>query len=433
MILKKLLLPLIVLTNLYGSTYDDALDAYNHKDYEKSIILIKSDKNLYKNIEAQLLWARAENQLSNEALAMSAYERVLMLDENNLEASLYLAKIYNKQGLYTQSEHLAKNLNNYQLSPAQRSAVSALLDASSKDINRFRTNAHINIGYDTNVNSNAGAGNLNNFYNDIGLGGVVVDDIISTLFTSYGLNLSYLNELGYKNGFYMQADSNLYGQNNFEDNAKRYNTYFGKASLGLGYKFSQNTFYLPIAYDRLNYLEKDLLQTYSINPILNTILNKNLLSSIKLLYKQRSYIDKVDQKRDDNEYGADFTLYGVYNKNFAYIKLGGNSFSASKKESISYTDKNLFNFSTGVNFILASDHIFSFDYRFRFALFKDQVSQNNLNQRRDIYNNISISYNTSFFDFLQTNINYSYTNNTSNYIPAVYAKNVFSFGLQYNY
>ncbi len=430
--MKKLLLLVILLNTLHASTYGEALISFNKKDYEGTIQLLQNDTSSFTDIDSQILWARAEKNLSHEPLAMSAYERVLMLDESNIEASLYLAKIYKKQGLYTQSKHLVKNLNNYQLSPSQRSAVAALLN-SSDNINKFRENANINIGYDTNVNVNAGAGNLDNFYNDIGIGGVSTDGVISTLFVSYGVNLSYLNELGSKNGFYMQGDINLYGQNNFEDKAKRYNTYFGKGSLGLGYKFSKNTLYIPISYDRLNYLKKDLLQTYSINPILNTVLNKNFLSSLKILYKKRAYIEKVDQNRDDNEYGVDETIYAIYHKNFIYLKLGADSFIASKTNPVSYTDKNLFNFGSGLNYVIASNHIISLDYRFRFALFKDKVSINNLNPRRDIFNNISLSYNTVFFKFLQTNLSYSYTNNMSNYIPAAYAKNVVSFGLQYNY
>jgi len=76
--------------------YQEGVRAYDAKEYEKAASYFKKSKKEYSNVAMQLLWAKSEMALGRINYAISAYERVLMLEPQNLEADEVASSFYDK-------------------------------------------------------------------------------------------------------------------------------------------------------------------------------------------------------------------------------------------------------------------------------------------------------------------------------------------------
>ncbi len=424
--MKKILLFVLLHLTLFAQS---AQEFYDEKDYRSALNMIEKDYAGFTDIHKQLLWARCAKELDDEEDAMSAYERVLNLDEENIEAALFLATIYQKQNMKKESKALVEKLKKYTLSANDQNTLQALL-SEKNERSTFRVNINAKAGYDSNVNANAGSGNLDAYYQDIGSNAVASEDVKESAFLSYGANLSYLYDMGAKNAWYLQADLNLYGQN--YERAEQYDIYFAKVELGIGYKFDKASLYLPVAYDDLYYLENNLLHTLSITPTLNRVYNENYISTMQLIYKSRSYIREDLKNRDDNEFGLKFSLFKVYAQSYIFGSVLADYFKAKEVSTVKYINKNLYEFALGMNYHIGSGYFTKLSYQYRYTIFED-VLMNESEARLDHYNHVSLDFSKVFWKKYETALNYVHIANLSNYVPSHYDKDVVSLSLQYNY
>jgi len=72
----------------------DAQRLYNQKNYSGAIAQAKKSTHEYSNPNLHLIWAKSAKVLGNNLEAMSAYERVVMLQPSNIEAKKELARTY---------------------------------------------------------------------------------------------------------------------------------------------------------------------------------------------------------------------------------------------------------------------------------------------------------------------------------------------------
>ncbi len=427
--INKLTISLLFVSSTFlsAAVMQEAQSAFDKNEYAQTVKLLRQDVSGYADVNHHILWGQAQEALGNDDQALSAYERALMIDNSNVDVMIALARLYKKVKMDDDAGKLINDLSTYVLSPAQRSALSNL-GSKKESLNNFRASAGISTGYDSNVNASAGAGNLDAYYQDLGLN-VLTTDVAGSGFVSYKANASYVHELGEAKGFYAQGDANFYGQNNFS--ASDFDTYYGRASAGMGYKYSDYSVYVPLAYDRVYYLERDLLQTYAIAPILNAVLNKNLLISTGFKYQIRRYINENDSSRDDNVLGVNAALIGVMGKSLVYLKGSLEEYSA--QENATFVEKTLFSVMTGFTYNAGKGYSLGGNYRFRFAQFTDPVKPDSLLIRRDIYNSLNLNASKVFMKNFQATLDYKFIRNASNYVPADYNKNIMTLGLQYNY
>ena len=90
----KILIILTLLSILANADYEIANKYYDAKKYQKAIDELKSSTVEYSNPKLHLLWAKSAEMLGNKKEAMSAYERVNILDSNATESRIALLKIY---------------------------------------------------------------------------------------------------------------------------------------------------------------------------------------------------------------------------------------------------------------------------------------------------------------------------------------------------
>lgn len=412
---KKLTLLLVTQTVLLAGIAK-MQTLYDQKKYEQVIAEAQKSTSEYGNSKLHLLWAESAKALHKDEMAMSAYERVLMIDPDNKEVRVQLAMLYASMDRDDLANKMSRSLENYQLTPAQRTSLETL---KKNDLERLNTSASIAIGYDSNINVSPGDLDLPLYGEEIG-----------TMFTLFKGSLSYTHELDEKGGWYLRSDADIYYQNNAD--ASYYNLFAGSVDIGPGYSEGMYDVYLPVSYRRFHYLNRDFLESVSFDPRINIALSKSYILNFSARYTQRTYFDETDKNRDDSVAGIGAGLYWFLDDNFAYINTNYDNYSAKYSDSLLFTDKETMKISMGVNYYVEEWFFARLDYRYRYAKYDDQVEDSG-DKRRDRFHQIEAKVSRMISDTLEALLLYRYSRNNSNYVVMEYDKDVVMLGLQYNY
>jgi len=416
---------LSLLTVLANASYEKAKEFYEEGAYEQAIAEAKASTSEYSNPQLHLVWAESEEALGNTKEAMSAYERVLMLDETQSSVRVKLVAIYSKSGRATLASSMKESLNNYQLTPAQRSSLELL---EKQTITTLKAKGSLALGYDSNINVSALSEDLEAYYNTTAIEGEV-----STLFSRVNASVSYINDFETKGGWYVRGDVKLYYQNNFDANL--YNMFIGTLEGGVGYAGSGYTLYFPLAYERVHYLDVDMLGAVKLQPKLNITLSSNVIVNLNVKYASKTYQERRYELMDESSYGGGAGVYYLFGENFLYANFMYEEFSAKEDSSLAFVNKETFTSSLGVNYNVANLFTTRLDYRYRKADYEDGIDALTFlgAQRSDSFNQVELKLSHYFAKHYEAFVLGKYIENTSNYIPAEYSKNIAMFGLSANY
>ena len=421
----RVIILLTTLTILASANYEKAKEFYEKKEYQKAVDEAKASTTEYSNPKLHLIWAKSEEALGNMKQAMSAYERVVMLDENDTDSRVKLVQVYNNSNRKTLAKGMSSELKNYQLTPEQRSSLELL---EKESISTFKAKATLSVGHDSNINVSADSEELNIYYNTLGLGGEK-----ATLFARVNGSASYINDFDTKGGWYTRGDMRIYYQSNFD--ASLYNMFIGSVEAGIGYAGNGYTLYLPIGYDRVHYLDTDMLSQIKILPKANITLNDNIILNLNAKYTKKTYNDALYKRMNDKSYGVGAGLYYLFDKNFVYMNFMYENFSATETLNFAYIDKTTLTTSLGLNYNVADIFTTRVDYRYRKADYSDGIYYLRFfgPKRSDDYNQVELKVSHYFGEHYELFISDRYIKNFSNYIPAKYSKNIAMFGLSANY
>jgi len=386
---KLILIPLVTVT-----IYADCLDLGNNIDQ-----------------------AECYEKQGNTNLAQAAYERAILEDTNASSARVQLATLYQKMQMPSSANAILSELDQKQLSPQQLTSLKALKEREEQKHSIFHSRVTLDMGYDSNIN-----------INPIDKTGVSSpQDRMDTIFSRATASVSYLYDLSDMGGWYLRTDGELYYQNNIS--AHRYDTLYGRIYAGGGYHNENFVFYLPLFYDRLNYLDKDLLQESGLRPDLNFQLSSTLILDLYGYYSHRQYIQPQDTFRNDDQWGVGGALFWLKNKNMAYIKLEYLDFIAQDDTPPDYTDKVLYTVKLGAVYHLFEKSDLFADYQFIFG----DYAATTIGSRTDYNHDISIALEHDIYKSLRVRGAYRYLYSDSNLPVATYQKNEVLLGLVYNY
>ncbi len=231
----RVLLLSVSLSVLLFSSVQDAQEFYNNSKYKEAIQEAKSSTNDYGNPLLHLIWADSANALGLQDEAMSTYERVLMLEENNVKARQSLVKLYKD----TSRDKLAIDMMTEFKDQFSQDELKGLETVSKSSL---KSSLSVDMGYDSNINVNPGGDILDNYYGSIGN-----KDIISTTFIRFNGDISYTDSIIDSENWYFKARLNVYHQHNFDESY--YNISLAKIELGTGYMNDSYNLYLPLSYN----------------------------------------------------------------------------------------------------------------------------------------------------------------------------------------
>jgi len=418
---RLLLLVFLGSFSLHGATMQAITDAYEKSEYAKTVALCDASTTLFSSAKMQYIWAKSLEALGRDVEAMSAYERVLMLDEGNNEAANALALLYAKlemsQALWKKQAIDASRLN-----AQARAAISTLKKERAKHFATIRTE----LGYDTNINISPGQGAINDFEASENID-TDANDEQATLFAAVDGTYSYRNRAK-SEGLIYGADAKMHLQGN--EAQPLYNLGYGKAAMGVGYGFNSLLLYLPVELDYLYYLEQSLFSMVGAKPQLDWMVAKHSIIRLQGGYHSRAYSSE-QQGRSDTIGSASLAYYYIVGASFAYASLAFDSYSATEATPLIYTDKTFAKLLMGANYALNK-----WQYRGQLMLqngsYADKVVNDDA-KRKDFFYLIRLEANRQISKHWQGAITLEHQNNHSNYSLATYNKNIISAAVIWNY
>lgn len=413
----RIFLFLVTLCSLLMSESIDSLEKlYDDGHYEEVIQKARLSHELYDDARLHLLWGKSAQKLGDQLSAMSAFERSVMLDSDNVELQVTLLEIYEALGRSMLAYELRESLARRQLTPEQRSRL-AVIDERYES--RLRMMARLGAGFDTNIAANS----------DFEDSTSENDQIIESHFAQLDLMLSYLYFMGEASQWYLRSDLQFYGKQYSE--SSYYDLYDAKAALGIGYQNGRVTLQLPVAYERLYYMDRDLLHAFKTYPSVTYLLNASWNLLLQGSYEQRTFIQETDSMQDDEIYGA---LLGVYYKQaegFLYLKGGANRYEGTDENPLIFTDKDVLYAQIGGSYMLDAWQS-RIDYLYR-DLSYDEASLSNAESREETYHQVDFELGRVFNRAWYVGVNYRYSVNHSNYETVEYDKQIMMMQLRYSY
>ena len=370
------------------------------------------------NEHTDLLIGECYEKESNTNLAQAAYERAILEDDDNTQARLKLAALYNAMQMKAQADAILLNVNETQLSPEQRTSLALLRATEAESITDFRARIGLDLGYDSNIN-------VSPLSDDLATN--VVDAATETLFSRLRADVSYLHDLNTAGGWFLRTDANLYYQNNAS--AHYYDAAYARIYAGGGYRGENFSLYVPLFYNRLNYLDRDLLQETGVLPDLDIQLTNTLILNFNAMYSARRYIQSSDTLRDDDILSAGSGLFWLEGKDIAYIKIRYENYTAINGNAVAFTDKVMYYGMLGGLYSMQNIVDLRLNYQYRYGDFKEVIA----GKREDSNHEVRIAFERDILKQLRLRAQYRYVTNISNYDLAEYDKNEMMLGIMYNY
>jgi len=402
----KIILILLSLSLMLQASYTKMLKLYQAGHYSQTIKEAKHSLEEYSNPQLHLLWAKSAQKLGNEKDAMGAYERVLILDENNEEAFTALNTLY-------------ENSNRQNLSA----------NADNEDNNKMKVRANIALGYDSNVNVNPGSAALDDFFGTVGSQGK-----IGSKFLRFSANMTYTYYFENYPGWFAKGVLDFYNQSNFS--AHRYDLRVATTEVGLGYESDRYRLYLPLRYNSVHYLDKNLLEHYEFLPHITLPVFDATFLDVNALYIQRAYLDSIDNVNDADTWGLGTGLYFPLYGSRASVHLQYEKRTSSQSTHNKFLDANFFRIDASIQHYFTPELYIELTYLYRYGDYSDDIGTllvPDSTLRKDDFNQIDVelTYNISKKYALYARDTYS--NNRSTYTPSRYTKNIIMFGIKLNY
>lgn len=404
----KLLLVLQLLSLIVSADIQKAKRLYKEHKYRKAIEELKYSTNDYVNPQLHLLWAQSAEKLGRNEEAMSAYERVLIMDPQNQHAKEALERIYQA---------------------SQRKELEHILTSNEAKNSLSTLSAKVSIsgGYDTNANYSASTSMLTDYYGfNTGFGN------IASIFSNLNANVHYLNDLDDKGGWFAQVDLNGYHRSNAS--AHLYDTLIGGISAGVGYYTQKYTLFIPLTYNTIHYLDISFFDDIIITPQLIYVLDTNFVMRVSCKYSQKTYNEQY-KGMDSQSYGIGYGINYTDNKNFLDFNLFYENYSSQQTLHYLYIDKSFSMLDIYYRYKINTKLDTALNYRYRYGSYDDVSNprSTSLSQRTDSFNQVEVKLLYHFNKMFDAYLSQTYAKNISNFTPAKYDKSVSTFGINLNY
>jgi len=398
-----------------------AIKLYRENRYSKSYeILNKHLFNNLNNIRWQYYLGRSAYKLGKVEEAISAFERVLMLNPTNIRAKLEMAKIYFEIEKLDKSKELFEEVLKENIPPSVKLNVEKYLKVIEKARKKtfFKAVAIVGISYDSNVNNSP----IDDQYYipklQINLDNTVTHD--SDYAHQEILMLNHIYDIGNPGDFVFKNNFLLFLKTMQSYSDK--NILFYSYSPALSYRQNRYLIDLAVGYERMFYGSNPYLHTFYLSPSLQYVLSKTTLYKVSLKLQRKVPESSLNKQRDANFYELFLSLQKKLNSQF-FINP---TFSYQKERKI---DSNLTNIdldaiSLGLatSYKLTEDKSIGLKLLYRDAKYKD-VDSIYGTKREDRYYNASISFNKIFNKgFLVQGI-LGHIKNSSNHPSSTYIKN----------
>jgi len=314
---KKHTLTLIVIclisigfTNcVYASTanFKKAVTLYNNHHYEQAYTLFSAlVEQDYSSIEYSFYLAQAATKIHKNQAAITAYERILILQPNHTRAKLELGKIYYDQGDYILAKQYFTDAKKDEVPKNVKANINQYLDQIEHKTQKSKLTGSVilGMGHDDNINISPEASSW--FVPIFGQNFNNTSDPVASLYTEQTAMLTHLYNGNVKYGFDIKNNLMLYNRSIPGESA--YNIFYLRYQPSLVFTKKQYAMEATLQYDTMRYGGDAYLESYGFVPKISHVINATSVVSAQIKLLVKNYLRRRDQQRDAryNEVNANY-------------------------------------------------------------------------------------------------------------------------------
>lgn len=387
----------------------------NYQDsYKKFYTLFLKYTN---NVEINYYLAMSAQKLKQYDEATAAFERVLIVKPEFHRARLEYARVLFLVGFKKQAKDEFLKVAASPIPQNVRKSIDKYLKQIDKKdkVNSTFISLNFGLGYDNNINS----GLDDETYTLPGFSNFEVTgeepESSTAHVTSFQLN--HIHSIGNNTPYILKHTGFIYNKNQTKDDSRNFQFFSYKPTIYYNDPLNKSEYSIQLGIERVLPGDDTDFLTYSINPTLKKLLNKNTIFKTFGKYQEIHYMDSLDKDKDYTKQGLGFSL--KYKK-FKY-KL---NFEKDEKirGSRNDVDKDIIEHTISYSNDIQPKLILFLQYKYKQIEYVD-TNSSFANIRDDINKNIYVGLTKIINkkDFLT--LSYSDTNNNSNQAAYTYDKN----------
>ncbi|GAB6068926.1 hypothetical protein JCM30760_00230 [Thiomicrorhabdus hydrogeniphila] len=406
-----------------AGNFEKAVNLYNNHNYESAyklfLVLVEQD---YSSVDYSFYLAQTAAKLHKDQEAITAYERILILQPNNTRAKLELGKIYYDQAEFTLAKTYFDDAKNDEVPDTVRKNINLFLDQIENKTQKSKLSGSIilGVGHDNNINVSPEASSW--FVPVFGQNFNSASDPVANLYTEQAALVTHIYNARSKYGF--DIKNNLLFYNKSIPGESEYNILFLRYQPSLIFTKENYTVETALQYDTMRYGGDAYLETYGFVPKISHVIDSTSLVSahLKLLFK--NYLRSSDQQRDASYNELGFKYFKKITTNTTWLNSVDLAQERQDKKTTLDVSNNSWSVKTGFY------HLFSSSIQLGTEL---QYSQKNhidknlffLNKREDSTLTGSIFLSKNINKDIAVQLRVEHINNNSNQEAYTYNKNVF--------
>jgi len=423
--------------SLFAVDFKSALAEYEAGNYkgafDKFYTLYTKQSD---NAEVNFFLGRSAYELGRYEDALSAYDRVLIVNEKHHRTRLELGRVYLKLGDLDAAKIEFYDVLASDAPKSVKKNIAMLLDQIEKARTKHSLSAMVKVGagYDTNVNANPGQSELLNYLSDqfdITGENVRADDILKDSFAHETLHASHIYDIGMRGRYYINSSALIYNQHHNHYSA--YDILYMKASSALSHRMDRYEWSLPLEVDKFMYGSDPLLHSFAIAPSFVYKLSKSSRLNVWAKLRRKNYDQFVHADRDSDMIEGGFNVTNSFD--FAHMSIGYSYLDEDKRRDASqelYIDKKVHSLKAGLTKEIEKS-LLSAQYIYRNFDFTDGIGPKQLRTREDDYHSIYLSLSREVLKGYSAELSYQYVANSSNYLPSDYEKQIVSLSMVHHF
>lgn len=418
--MKKLtiLLPLSLFAN---NAYTDLQSNYQNNNYKRAYE-ISSDicKNSCADIDLNLMMGKSAFKLGMYDEALAAFDRVLVLDENNVDARLQSAIIYQKSGNYELLKLELESLkNDERLKREEKILVSNMLkgikkqEKSKAQINTPYASVSVGYGYDSNPKKQ----NLKDSYLPIPQLGIKFP-ISGAKHEPASSVLANLNA-GYK-----KQVNDVY---DYDINANFYNKYYIKsieedfqnlsvftASINNGFDISrQFKLNILLSYDYIVLKHKRYLNTFTADVSGDYYMENGISLGLGYTINHNNYLNEEHKENDSNHHSIYAMSRLISQRSMVYLKMAYDIEQTSRVKESTNNYKE-YSITSGIIYMLNKQVMLKASLGYSSSKYKETIFTNQRNDK-SIRVNFGAEYNMDHHNIFSADLGYDRVKSTLEY------------------
>jgi len=342
----------ILLAN--SSQFTTAVKLFEDQSYQEAYrafsVLVEQD---YSSIDYSFYLAQVAAKLNKHKEAITAYERILILQPEHTRSKLELGKLYYQLQEYALSKSYFSSAQNDRIPETVRLNISRYLTKIEKQSNLGNLSGALifGLGYDTNVNS---APYASSWF--VPVFGADFTNTTETVENAYHQEMALLNhyyDSTKKYGFGIK--NSLLAYNKSIPGESDYNILYLRYKPSLVFSTQDYKIDAAIQFDTMRYGGEAYLENYGFAPSITHQINPSSQLSAHLKLFKKNYLKSEDQGRDANYIEAGATYHKLLNTRTAW-HINANLIQ-ERKESGDLTDvsNDAFALKTGVSYQYSTD------------------------------------------------------------------------------